>query len=476
MIYLIVSTVATFIHWLRWLALFQQKEYRSDRLLLFLKTKEGLKDFFLPWSISLRRLPNLSDFKRPRWTMRIFVVSLLSLLLIGGVLVFTNMSRQRWWTYLFAYLSLPLAIYVANVPAVGVSKILTHITLKRAKTKIKQHNPLIIGITGSYGKSSTKHLLTHIFSQSQPVFTTPKSYNTLYSVARAIVDNYQGETIVVLEYGAYTKGEIKHLAFHFPPSVAVVTGITSQHLGLFGSIKEIIKAKSELIKALPPQGIVFYNSADAHVRRMCTSTNNTSYPFGSQNSNSVLKDIQVDQHGYLSFSLDGKRVSTKLVGEHYISNIEAVIAISKYLKMPVKKITKGFETFTPTPMFVQSRILKSGTLLIDDGHTTNPKGFEAAIQLIKEIDKPRKILLTGGLVDLGIESSNIHNKLACQAEVVFDTVLYISQDGSKEFKQVFRNRCITEEVKINKVLDSLNSDTVILIEGHIKPELIKRIS
>src|SRR5258708_10279801 len=251
---LAVSLPIFVVRWLRWLAIVQQKEYRIDRLLSFLKSIEGQRDLS-------RIFPKLSDFtrtglKRPAKTGRMLVVAFISVAIMVGVILLAEQSalteiEEFIFIWLLLYLLLPLWLILASVPTAIISAVITYITLMRAQQFLRQSGAMIIGFGGSYGKTSTKHLVNYILAQKFQVFMTPRSHNTKYSVARSICQSLRKQHIALIEYGAYTKGEIAYLTKWFPPQMAVETGFTLQHLGLFGNVENSVSAEAELVAALP---------------------------------------------------------------------------------------------------------------------------------------------------------------------------------------------------------------------------------
>lgn len=469
--YLLLTTyfLLLFLRLSRWLAIVQQKEYRLDRMWLFFQSKEGVKEVF-----NLLPIPrSMPDIKRPVRTVRVLLIALISLKL---VLISLFLSSFNIAVFIIIYLFLPLIVILSILPSTLISHLVTYLTLTRARQKILAIKPTIIGITGSYGKTSTKLLLTHVLSQKYSIFTTPKSHNTRYSVAKSILQLFKDQDIAILEYGAYTKGEIKYLAQWFPPTHAVITGITPQHLGLFKSVKNIINAKSELIKALPKGGVVFANLEDTKVSEMVANSSRKVIGYSGSRSTVELTNLKLDEMGKFHFKWQSQVIHTKLVGKHYQATIQAAIQIAQYLDLSEKQIAQGLQTFSPSDNFIQSKINSKGALIIDDGNTSNPKGFEAALDLIKELDKPHKILITSGIVDLGDQSHPIHHQLSQKAKTIVSQVLYTGIAGKAEFQLQSGEKCITNVDEIKKILGKLNKDSLLLIEGRIKKDILEAIS
>ncbi|MCB9813014.1 MAG: hypothetical protein H6772_01275 [Pseudomonadales bacterium] len=463
---------------LRWLSIVQQKEYRLDRIILFLKTPEGQREF-------LRLLPQKKDFskfglKRPKITPRILIISsiiFVEMLIIVYLLVAVAFQINGL-TLLFYLLSslfiillaVPLLVILAITPTSFLVYIRVLFELFKAKRKIDKVKPIIIGITGSYGKTSTKILLAHVLGKKYSVFKTPKSYNTKFSVAKSINDNFSNQKIAIIEYAAYKIGEIRLLANWFKPNLAVITGLTSQHLGLFGSLESIIQAKSELLRALAPESLVFVNGSDMGVLKIIQASKRDDLKIiKTDNEVSGLQILKtgLNKSGRLHFVWNGQQVNTKFIGIHYLEIIKIAILIAKKFNMTDSEIVDALSSFVPDDKFIFSFVSKNEFLIIDDGGTTNPKGFSAVIDLANELNLPKKVLITSGIVDLGIESSIIHRELAVLSKKTFDKVLFVGLSGINEFSQVFGDNLLSDQDKIIKYLLSLDKNFVVIIEGRM---------
>lgn len=463
----VLGLVVLGVRLLRWVALVQQKEYRFDRLWLFLQTTEGQTEWF--------RFPPPSDFKktslkRPKITLRSGGVGVTSLVgLVTGMIFIWG-----WLGSTFSIFSIFLTLIIGNalipliVMAVGFSPgifvwIYAQWLLTTAGKKLATHKPTIIGITGSYGKTATKLLLAHVLAQKFSVFMPPRSYNTVLSISQSILKNYSAEEIVIIEYGAYKKGEIKRLANKLHPTMAILTGLTEQHLGIFGSLTKIIEAKSELIAALPPNATVYCSNPEAF--QIVAS--------GSFKNLEVVKVWQHDElqgsvskQGQLFLEKKKSQVPTKLVGLQYLDAVKTVWEVALGFGLSEAEILEALSEFVPPEGFTRLYSTATATVL-DDGGTSNPAGFEAALTLAETLPYAEKILVTSGIVDLGDRSSLIHRQLAAQAKRVVNKVWYVGQAGKNEFAAIFGENLLENEQEIMRASGSLSKNTVLVIEGRM---------
>lgn len=480
--------IALPVRWLRWLAVAQQKEYRFDRWWLHLRSVEGSRDFWqlVPTTAELTR----TGLKRPVRTPRLYLLAVASLVL--SLLTALSLYLGASWmlslatahqvllvvisaliTVLSLQLLLPVLILVASGPLGIISWWLTRQTEQRAAQLLAQHKPFVVGITGSYGKSSTKHLLGHVLAQHGSVFITPKSYNTSYSIARSLLQLYQGEPLVVVEYGAYMPGEIARVAAWLPPTLGVITGFAPQHLGLFGSEEAIIQAKSEMVMALPTPKKVIINGKNPCTKRIAIAGGaaNVIDATGPA-AREVLHHCDLTSQGVLSFVWRGHTVTTRLLGRHYQEVVSVVIAVALELGLTEHEIVTGLSTFVPSSGFIRLLPAHNHSFVVDDGGTSNPAGFAAILELAKhyQAQGKRVTLITAGIIDLGSESDSIHAKLAQLAKPVVDQVLYLSQIGYDQFLEagIPAVRVFGHETKAwQSLVNQLSAQDLVLIEGKV---------
>jgi UDP-N-acetylmuramoyl-tripeptide--D-alanyl-D-alanine ligase len=468
---ILITLPFSLVRLLRWLAWSQQKEYRPDRVWSFLLSPEGTAE--------LLRVPTKKDFtrtglKRPVITARSMTVFFGSLVILGFIFSL-SVNLNLWWLPFLLYIAIPIIPIISSFLTELFKSALSQILLLIAQKKVMKQQPRIIGITGSYGKSATRHLCTNVIAQQFTVYTPPKSHNTPLSIALDLIKNYKNQEILFLEFAAYKQGEIKKLAKFFPPDITLITGLTSQHLALFGSLENIIKAKGELVKATKIAGLVLHNAMDPGTEKICLEDESKKkQSYSPNNQETLLHKEQLDDKARLNVYWDEDKLTTNLIGLHHTETIAAAIKLGLVLEIPKEKIIKGIKSFIPENVFTQSYFHpKTNCLIINDGKTTNPKGFRAALAILHHYKKQNKntILITGGIVDLGDETESIHLDLARAAKLVVDLVFYTGSDGKAAFREVFDNKMTDHLPTLISLVPKFNQDDVILIEGHIPIEL-----
>lgn len=468
------------IRYLRWLAFLQQKEYRLDRIWLFLHSREGKREL-------VRIIPRKADFsrtgcKRPKFTKRMMLV--VALLIPLCMLIFWQLFLFFVSFFFFApvsfisacvvlYLGAPAIILIASAPTAFISRLLVHRTARQAQKLLAKHDPIIIGITGSYGKSSTKALLHHMLSAQHTVFATPKSFNTLYSIANSVVTGYTGQKIAIVEYGAYVSGEITRITHYIRPFMAIITGFAPQHLGLFGSMENIQKAKAELVAALPKDGTVYSNASDAGTAEIVArGLKKSAAQHVPIDWHLLFTDVQTSDRGKLSFKHKGKKIETQLIGKQYIENIALAWSVASQF-VTEKDLCIALESFQPSNSFMCSYQHASGRLIIDDGGTSNPRGFEVALTLLESLPGAEKVVITPGIVDLGSKSDQVHRQLAEKMGRVADTVWYVGDSGAEVSAQVLGKKMLTDKEEILSLLHTKSQNGIVLVEGRMPAWLLE---
>lgn len=357
--------------------------------------------------------------------------------------------------------------------------------LAKIKLKTRRFPLVVIGITGSYGKTSTKQLLRHVLKTKFRVFATGQSHNTLFSVTSDIVRYLSDEqTHAIIEYGAYKRGEIKQLAELIKPQIAIITGIAKQHYGLFKSFENLKKAKFELLESLPGDGLAFINCDDKNTKDLQSMSDQYHIPWRCFETNKWKAENFNVVNGCLNFCLQTAEekfiIKTNLPGDIYTENIKAVLCVAEHLGIPAKMASGAIKSFEPTDHFIGRSVGMNQSTLLDDGGTSNPKGFESAIRIAESMRYLKKVLVTSGIVDLGDASDQVHEELGKAAEKVFDIIFYTGADGYDPFlkgwnkisgsKEFFR---ILENSDLGKLQKEVDKSTLVLIEGRLPARVIK---
>lgn len=349
------------------------------------------------------------------------------------------------------------------------------------RTKLRRLKVEVIGITGSFAKTSVKEILYQILRTKYSVLRTPGNYNTVSGIAKVIdLELDESYDFFICEMAAYQKGEIAQLTRIVQPKYGILTGIAEQHLERFGTLKNIIETKFELIKSLPKDGFAVLNGDnDLIVSELTPNHPNIPYSlYGIDNKDAQIRatNIKFGEFGsefLLSTPQGKKRIKTKLLGKSNIQNILGVIAMALHLGVALDEIAKAVENLSPIPNRLEL-IDKDGLLIINDSYNSNPVGFKEAVDSVKSFKKKNKILITPGIVELGERTLGIHKELGNYAAGIFTKVILVGksnrtlglEEGLKD--RNFKNMLVVSTLdEAMRLLPKDVKNTVILLENDL---------
>ena len=298
--------------------------------------------------------------------------------------------------------------------------------IESQSNKLKELNPIVIGITGSYGKTSCKKILEHFLKDDCNVISTDKNYNTPMGIAMTVNKLKPDIQILIAEMGARKVGDIDELCRLFPPKYAIITGVCEQHTETFGSIEAIADEKYKLAKATINQGgLCVFNTNNKFVFRMFKSHNGRKISASnSKKSNVYAGGIRLSDKGS-TFDLHiGDSIylcKTNLLGRHNIQNIVMCVALAVELGCNIDKIVKKIENL-PQIKHRLEYMNSNGVHILDDGYNGNIKGVSSSFECLSYFPHKRVVVLQG-IVELGKESEEINAQIGEMAAKVADTVI-----------------------------------------------------
>ena len=309
---------------------------------------------------------------------------------------------------------------------------------------------MTIGITGSFGKTTTKHILAEVLESAGPVFYSPGSINTVLGLTRNIREKLQrGHRFFIAEMGAYGIGSIKRLCDFADPEFAIVTAIGDAHTERFGSIANIAIAKSELVehvtgrggKAVIPHEILAHKPfADLKAKfPELVKTVGQEDEADFQISKAVLEDsnwtIEIQPRSPAHAA--PIRYTLPLLGDHNILN-SALSVVLTYLISPAT--ASRIAAFSKDVEQVQHRLQKIDNpgqpLILDDAYNSNEIGFKNAVSVMRKLADQRggkAVLVTPGVAELGLEHDRVHNRLGTYAAERCDIVIAVNPARIESF-------------------------------------------
>ena len=275
----------------------------------------------------------------------------------------------------------------------------------------------IIGVTGSYGKTSTKHYLNRILSEKYDVMMTPGSFNTTMGVIRTVREYLKPyNEVFIVEMGAKQPGDIKEICDLVHPEIGIVTAVGEQHLESFKTIENVQRTKFELIDSLPTDGLAVVNNDFPFVaNRKVDNVKCIRYAVSECGSAEyIAEDIRYSALG-TSFTVvtpSGEKFdfSTHLVGECNVSNLLAAIIVALKLEVPVEKIRYAVNDIQQVEHRLNMKRTPGGVTIIDDAFNSNPTGSKMALDVLKMMTGGRRIIVTPGMIELGERQEELNAK------------------------------------------------------------------
>jgi UDP-N-acetylmuramoyl-tripeptide--D-alanyl-D-alanine ligase len=341
-----------------------------------------------------------------------------------------------------------------------------------SKHYLKKINPIVVAVTGSNGKTTTKDMIESVSSTNFKTFKTQGNYNNHIGLPLTILAMEEGTEVLILEMGMSNFNEISLLSKLAEPDAAIVTNIGESHLEQLGSREGIAKAKLEIADGLKAGGLLIIDGDEpllSHVK----GENVLKVGFGDT-STLKLVDMQTDQEG-VSFSLEeGTTVyRIPMLGKHNIKNAAYAIAVGHYLNIEENKIKEGLEELKVTPMRLEMKKGKNGTLLINDAYNASPTSMIAALGTLAELhDFKTKAAVLGDMYELGPNEEGMHRNIAEHIDVSIGHVIAIGQKGAwisdelqKQKKGIEVIHCLTKEDAVEPIQKLLSKDTAILFKA-----------
>ena len=377
-------------------------------------------------------------------------------------------------TYCLVY-----AVATINKP---IEKAINNKFCRKAHKKIKSIPGFkVVGITGSYGKTSTKYIVNTILSQKYNSLMTPESYNTTMGVVRTINEKLKPtHNLFVCEMGAKYIGDIKEICDIVEPNYGILTAIGPQHLDTFKTIENVAKTKLELLDSLPDvTGVSFVNWEDENIRKAKLPKNVVKYGLNKK-SDYYAENVTISAKGS-SFDVvmpGGRRITakTKLLGRLNILNIVCGVAVADKLGLTEEQIKMGIKFIKPVEHRLELRPNPNGSIIIDDSYNSNVRGADMALEVLGTFKDMKKILITPGIVELGEKAYEINKALGKEATKHSDIIILVGEkqagpmlDGVKETKfpkdKVIVAKNLDEAIKhMYKLMDS---NTVVLLENDL---------
>lgn len=379
-----------------------------------------------------------------------------------------------------------IMIYIVNVINKPVEKFVFLKYRRQATKKMKNMNNIpVVGITGSYGKTSSKNILNDVLSVKYNSFKSPKNYNTTYGIINTI-NNYLDKfsDIFIAEMGAFRRGDIKELCDLVHPKFGILTKIGTAHLESFGSRENVQKGKFELIESLPSDGTGVLNMDDDLQTSYQLKNDCKIIWIAIENEEADIRalNIKLSNHGTtFDVKVKGEKemlhLETKLLGRANVYNILGSLAIAKELGLTNEQITIGVRKVSVIEHRLELKKYKHVTL-IDDAYNSNPVGAEMALEVLSMMPG-KKMIVTPGMIELADAQYELNLNFGKQIAKVCDEVILVGETQTKPiYDGLLTQKFQKQKVHvINDVMEAFEiiekfktSETFVLIENDL-PDL-----
>lgn len=353
-------------------------------------------------------------YKKPLvWTPRARRISITmwSLAIVAGVICGLVSGIEGVCVALMAMLVVsPLLLIAANDILAPVERCINRKYYDEAAGILASMPDLkVIGITGSYGKTSTKHYLYRILSEQFPTTMTPGSFNTTMGVIRTVREYLRPyDEVFIVEMGAKQNGDIKEICDLVHPAAGIITAVGEQHLESFKTIENVQKTKFELADAIPADGFVVLNNDFPMVAsREVTNTHSMRYGVSAP-AEAEYKAVGISYTpSGTTFSIAGGclaeplELHTRLVGECNVSNLMGAVIVALKLGVPVEKIKYAVGQIEQVEHRLNMKRTPGGVTIIDDAFNSNPAGSKMALDVLAMMKPGKRIVITPGMIELG---------------------------------------------------------------------------
>lgn len=504
---------------LTYLHIFQQEEYDGTRFLGWLKRARAFDrkaslcllvlafpaTFFPPsaplfnmvaafvlaavaWAEVDPRLVGKKKLTLTARAMRVVIMTSVLLFIMMIALVSLEVTLIAW---LLLVQSIPFMIVAGNWMLGPWEKAVQKNFWNEAHAKLLDLKPITVGITGSFGKTSTKHILLHMLSSYAPTLATPGSINTPMGISRVVRETLTpNHKYFIVEMGAYGVGSIERLCELAPPDVAVVTTIGEAHYERYKSLDAVARAKFELPEAANAKAGYSVLGSDVmdfdHARNFVAAHRNSVTLVGTrpdddaqileagQNAEGIFARVTWREREYY--------LKAPLFGLHHAANMALAFITACRLGMEPEQAIVALATTPQIRHRLEVIHQGSGAIVIDDAYNSNPGGFAAALEVLTLLgDKRRRILVSPGMVELGALHDQEHAKVGQLAAKHADIFLAVAPARIPTMVEAFRTLaphkqvipCANFAAAQNWLAENMRHDDIMLLENDL-PDLYER--
>jgi UDP-N-acetylmuramoyl-tripeptide--D-alanyl-D-alanine ligase len=433
------------------------------------------------------------DAKKPlAMTARAKRIYAISLALLAAVGIAAALATDVALIWVVPVQLVPVALVIGNLLLMPSENRVQHRYWQEAHDTLKKLDPIVVAVTGSYGKTSVKHILGHVLETAAPTLITPGSVNTAMGIARIIREQLRPHhRYLVVEMGAYGIGSIARLCALTPPKLGIITAIGKAHYERFKTLDAVARAKFELAEAAHANDGTAIIASDtlqfewprqyvqAHRDRVVTVG-------AEQDTDLTIRSLHQEADGIIAeIAWRGRDYQLKapLFGEHQGRNIALAFAAACNLGVAPEDVIASLRSTPQIAHRLEVKRQGGGAIVIDDAYNSNPVGFASALELLDVLKPPggRRILVTPGMVELGAAHQEEHEKIGRLAAEHVDVLVAVAPQRVEPLASAFKAAAPEREIvpcagfaEARQWLDkNLAGHDVVLIENDL-PDLYER--
>ena len=338
---------------------------------------------------------------------------------------------------------------------------------KLAKYYREQFNGVVIGITGSCGKTSTKEMLNYVLKDKYRVICNEKNYNNKIGVSLTLFNLKENTQILIVECGTNHFGEMKEIAELVKPDIVIITNIGTSHIGNFGSKRKILKEKLELINVMS-EGVLFLNGDDKYLTKL-KKKNIEVYKTYNRNSIIELKQICcMINNSVINFIYNNQEYELEIpvFSKGMLDNVLLVIECCLFLNFKIDEVISKLKNLKCITSRQQKISLKNDNILIDDSYNAS---YESVISLINNIRlyNQKKVIILGSMKELGKYSLTYHKKVAKKLKKIKNKELFLIGEETKIIKKINKDSIYFENLKDLKdyFMNNYYSHVLFVVKG-----------
>jgi len=315
-----------------------------------------------------------------------------------------------------------------------------------AATRLSSFSNLtVVGIAGSYGKTSMKTIVAHILKGAKKVLATPLSHNVPMGVAEVIdLELDEKVEVFVVEMGEFYRGDVRELCRMVKPNIGMITGLNSQHTERLGTIEKAAATLFELadwFRQHPEKNIlgkIFLNSEDENIRHHVAShgLENEVVFYSPNQGDFQATNVRFTEEGTMfdlqTPSLPLATCRLPLLGTGQITNVLGALTVATRMGVPLEHLLKRLESLPQIPHRLERKVWENGMLLIDDAFNSNVDGFRQALDVLGKLPRTNKILVTPGIIELGNQTKNVHEELGKIANQICTRIVLVGRSERTE--------------------------------------------